>query len=190
MQFPKQRRWRNLLILSAVALVGIGAATTITLQRGQPAPASQVADPAPPIDRPDVPTLPPYIMNMAGGDIDINAADPKDPMGPPVIANPGARLEFSVRGELEVKIRVHVKLFWRMKDRLARWQPSVQYGPFSTYRYRGSGEAPFGPGRGDLVAIVSPFADIPDVIHAAWLSRPPRHWQILRQPVVWQRAAP
>ena len=125
-------------------------------------------------------------MNMAGGDIDLHAGDGGDPMGPPVIANPGARLEVAVRAEVEVKAQVHVKLFWRKQAQLKRWQPSGQLGPFSTYRYRGSGEAPFGKGRGDIVAIVSPIADIPDVIPASWLAHPPRHWQVMRQPVIWQ----
>jgi hypothetical protein len=125
-------------------------------------------------------------MNMAGGEIDLHSADGTDPMGPPVIADWGARLEVAVRGELEVKHKVTVRLYWRKGDRLQRWQPSEQYGPFSTFRYRGTGEVPFGPGRGDLVVIVSPFDDIPDQVHAAWLAHPPRHWQVLRQPVVWR----
>ncbi len=147
-----------------------------------------VAAPAAPPDRLDAPALPAYVMNMGGGDIDVSAQIPGDPMGPPVIADPGSRLEIAVRGELEVENRVHVKLYWRMGDQLQRWRPSGQYGPFSTFRYRGAAEAPFGKGRGDIVVIVSPFPDIPDVVHPSWLGKPPRHWQIMRQPVIWRTA--
>jgi hypothetical protein len=180
---PKLRGRRVGAALAAV----VGLATLALVLWRWPKVEAPVPPPPPPADRFDVPPLPPYIMNMAGGDIDIHAATPGDPMGPPVIADEGARLEVAVRAELEVKIRVHVKLFWRMVDQLRRWQPSGQYGPFSTYRYRGTGEMPFGPGKGDLVVIVSPVADIPDEIHASWLSHPPRHWQVMRQPVVWRR---
>jgi hypothetical protein len=189
MEIPKQRRRRRAIILAAIALCGAAGAGIVIAARarvGANAEANARAEPPQPPDRPDAPPLPAYVMNMAGGDIDLHSATPGDPMGPPIIANPGARLEFAVRGELEVKIRVHVKLFWRKGAQMVRWKPGVQYGPFSTYRYRGTGEAPFGKGRGDLIAIVSPFGDIPDVVHAGWLLHPPRHWQIMRQPVVWQ----
>jgi hypothetical protein len=184
MEIDKKRRVGTVVILATVALTLVTAGAIVVGGRAARAPTA--VDPPPPPDRPDAPVLPPYIMNMAAGDIDLHAAKPGDRMGPPIIANPGARLEFSVRAEVEVKIRVHVKLFWRMGDRLARWQPSGQYGPFSTYRYRGTGEAPFGKGLGDLIAIVSPYSDIPDTIFASWLAHPPRHWQIMRQPVIWQ----
>jgi hypothetical protein len=184
MEIDKQRRVGTVVILAAVGVSLLTAAAIVIGGRTTRAPTA--IDPPPPADRPDAPVLPAYVMNMAGGDIDLHAATPGDPMGPPIIANPGARLEFAVRAEVEVKIRVHVKLFWRKGDQLARWQPSAQYGPFSTYRYRGAGESPFGKGVGDLIALVSPYPDIPDTIYKSWLTRPPRHWQILRQPVVWQ----
>jgi hypothetical protein len=184
METNKQRRVGITLMLAALLLCGVTAAGIVVGGRAPKMPIP--VTPSPPLDRPDAPPLPPYILNMAGGEIDINGAIPGDPMGPPIIATPGARLEFAVRAEIEVKIRVHVKLFWRKGEQLARWQPGVQYGPFSTFRYRGTGEAPFGKGRGDLVAIVSPYPDIPDTIYTEWLARPPRHWQIMRQPVIWQ----
>ena len=184
MEIEKQRRVGTVVILTAVGLSLLTAAAIVI--GGRTARAPIAVDPPPPAARRDAPALPAYVMNMAGGDIDLHAATAGDPMGPPIIATPGARLEFAVRAEIEVKIRVHVKLFWRKGDRLARWQPSAQYGPFSTYRYRGTGEAPFGKGVGDLIAIVSPYPDIPDTVFASWLKRPPQHWQIMRQPVVWQ----
>jgi hypothetical protein len=189
MEIQKQRRIGTGIILAAVglcALTAVGLVIRGRAQSGAVTVGTAVDPPPPPAERPDAPTLPAYIMNMAGGDIDLHAATPGDPMGPPIIANPGARLEFAVRAEVEVKIRVHVKLFWRKGDRMERWQPDVQYGPFSTYRYRGLGVAPFGQGAGDLIAIVSPYPDIPDKVFASWLRHPPRHWQIMRQPVVWQ----
>lgn len=186
-------RQRRLVVVTVIALAaGLLVAGVTAARLGWPGRwfAAPPAAPAPPPDRPDIPRLPPYIMNMAGGDMDIHATIPGDHRGPPVIADPGARLEVAVRAELEVKIRVHVKLFWRKGEQLRRWQPGSQYGPFSTFRYRGEGEAPFGTGIGDLVTIVSPVADIPDVVHPAWLARPPVHWQIMDQPVVWRRSTP
>jgi hypothetical protein len=162
--------------------------TAVLLWPRVPASPSSPAPvvPPPPANRNDAPVLPGYVMNMAGGDIDLHSASGHDPMGPPVIADHGARLEVAVRGEREVKQKVFVRLYWRKGDRLQRWRPSEQYGPFSTFRYRGTGEVPFGVGLGDLVVVVSPFDDIPDQVHAAWLAHPPRHWQVMRQPVVWR----
>jgi hypothetical protein len=177
---------RKPLVVAAGAGVLASAAAVGAVWRTSTRPAPPPAVPPPPADRSDAPPLPGYVLNMAGGDIDLNSATGNDPMGPPVIADHGARLEVAVRGELEVKQKVFVRLFWRKGDRLQRWLPSEQYGPFSTFRYRGTGEVPFGAGRGDLVVIVSPFDDIPDQVHAAWLTHPPRHWQIMRQPVVWR----
>jgi hypothetical protein len=171
-------------LVAAPVLAGAGGPWWQIAHRSSaraPTPARPVR-PAPP-DRTDVPALPPYIMGIAIGVFDKTAPPPGEI--PPVIVSPDSRLEIVVRPEHPITEQPAVKLFWVMGGRAAVYRASFERASSSTLRYRDSGQRPFGAGRGDLVAIISPVPDIPDDIDTAWLDRPPRHWQVRRQGVKW-----
>jgi hypothetical protein len=178
---PPPRGYRPVVaavIVAAPVVAGAGVAWWRITHRPPAAPPVRPA----PRDRSDVAPLPPYIMGIAIGVFDKEAPPPGEI--PPVLVSPESRLEIVVRPEHPISEQPAVKLFWVMATRAAVYRPSVERAS-STLRYRDKGQRPFGPGRGDLVAIVSPVPDIPDDIETAWLDKPPRHWQVRRQAVKW-----
>ena len=184
-----RRRFHGIgALLLLVCAAAAGLAVVLARANRPPPPAAAPPGPPPPADRADLPALPPYIINVALGPIDLTApaTGPRDLYGPPLIVSPGEPLEIVVRPESAVTEKVTVRLFWRKQDRLRRWRPPYERGPHSTYRYRGPGERPFGRGPGQIVAVVSPVEDVPDDPPAHWLAAPPKHWRILRQSVRWK----
>jgi hypothetical protein len=160
-------RTRALLLLLAAAAAC----------RRHPAPA---AGPRPPADRTDLAPLPVYTLNLAGGVLDPSS----DPAALRLLVD-SRMVEIAVRPISEVKQPVEVAVLWVMGRQTARWRAPFELGPASTFRWRGSGERPFGSGQGEMVVVLSPAADIPDQVPAAWLTSPPHHWRVLHQPVRW-----
>jgi hypothetical protein len=148
--------------------------------------AAGLPAPPPPPDRTDVMVLPPYSINVAYGPVDLSTDAGVEDNGPPLVVTSGSVIEIVVRPERPVTETVTVRVYWNKGDRLKRWRPSLEKGPHSTYRYRGLGERPFGRGRGYIVAVVSPVADVPDELPVGWVQKPPKHWAVMRQNVRWQ----
>jgi hypothetical protein len=172
-----------LLLLTAVALLALLRQAPTPSQRARDA---KVGPPPKPADRLDVPALPPHVLNIAFGPMDLTADAAAEAGGPPLIVVSGDELEIIVRPERELREKAAVKVFWRKTQSVRRWRPPAEYGQHSTHRFRGRSERPFGRGPGEIVAVVSPVPDIPDEVPAAWLDFPPRHWLILKQRLRWK----
>lgn len=183
---------RRFAAVASVLLVGGGVALlAFREQRGASSPSAappvaEAPSPPPPTSRTDLKPLPPYILNVAFGPVDLVADAAGDPHGPSVIVVSGDELEIVVRPEREVPEKVTVKVYWHKNGKLACWRVPAELGVYSTHRFRGRSNRPFGRGPGQLLAVVSPVPDVPDDLPAAWLQRPPRHWQVLRQTVRWR----
>jgi hypothetical protein len=174
-----------------VVLLVTAAVTTLAVYRAREAMEKPEAPagpppPPPPADRTDVMVLPPYVINVAYGAVDLSTDAGVEGNGPPLVVSSGDVIEIVVRPERAFTEPVTVRVYWNKGDRMKRWRPSLEKGPHSTYRYRGLGERPFGRGRGQIVAVVSPVADVPDDLPVSWVQKPPRHWAVVRQNVVWK----
>jgi hypothetical protein len=167
----------RMLIVAAAGLI-VGAVGVRSQRQRVPAP--------PPPPPPRGPTLPAYVMNIAGGKVELRSTAPGEAYVAPVVLEGEARLEVVVRPEREVTERVDIRLFWVKGDGVRAWQITGEPGRFSDLRYRGSAERPFGAGEGELVAVVSAAGDIPAEPPVAWLRAPPPHWRVPRQNVLWR----
>jgi hypothetical protein len=146
-------------------------------------PAAPPARPRP-ADRTDVPALPVYSLFVAGGRMDYES--PPSGYAYAILVEPPNRVEVVLRPSAAPARAPFAKIFWVKDATLRRWPVRWTSEPGNrSVRWRGDGERPLGPGRGELVALVSPVDDIPDDPDPAWLNAPPKHWRVQRYPVRW-----
>ena len=149
--------------------------------KSRPAPPPPRARPA---DRSDVPALPDYSLFVAGGRMDYES--PPTGYAYAILVEPPARVEVVLRPAAAPPRAPFAKIFWVKDAALRRWPVRWTSEPGNrSVRWRGDGERPLGPGRGELVAVVSPVDDIPDDPDLTWLKSPPKHWRVQRYPVRW-----
>ena len=146
-------------------------------------PAAPPPRPAPP-DRTDVPALPEYSLYVAGGRMDYES--PPAGYAYAILVEPPARVEVVLRPTAPPARAPFAKIYWVKDGALRRWPVGWTSEPGNkSVRWRGEGQRPLGPGRGELVAVVSPVDDVPDDPDPTWLKAPPRHWRVQRYPVRW-----
>ncbi len=127
------------------------------------------------------PALPGYTLTVAGGTAEFRAAGA--PEASPVLT-PGTRFEATLRPEVAATTPVGARLYWVKDGRGVPWDAQVEGSETGALRARGMVAAPFGPGAGELWAVVGRPDDLPtsfDQVKAAADGR----WQILRRPVLW-----
>jgi hypothetical protein len=150
--------------------------------KSRPAPPPARPRPA---DRSDVPALPDYSLFVAGGRMDYES--PPTGYAYAILVEPPARVEVVLRPAAAPPRAPFAKIFWVKDAALRRWPVRWTSEPGNrSVRWRGDGERPLGPGRGELVAVVSPVDDIPDDPDLAWLKSPPKHGRVQRYPVRWR----
>jgi hypothetical protein len=162
----RRRRWRwtlGLLVPLAAAAAGV-----VLWMRADPGAA-----------------LPAYAMTVAGGVAEYRAAGAGDD-GKPLALAAGAPLEVVLRPAIPARGTPGLRLFWVRGGQVRRWAVEPQRSPEGALRVRAPAEAPFGPGPGELVAIVARPDLLPDAIAVEALAAPADGWQILRRPVDWR----
>jgi hypothetical protein len=81
---------------------------------------------------------------------------------------------------------VQARLFWVKGGRVRRWTAPVESSPEGVLRVIAPAESPFGPGDGEVVAIVGRPGALPDELDTATLDRGDAGWQTLRWPARWR----
>jgi hypothetical protein len=171
--------WLRLALGLSLVLAAVGA--VLLLRPAAPPPPTARPIPTPP----GTVVLPAYVMAIAnGGAVEPGTALPNGQL--PVVLDGNELLDVVVRPERKVTASVDHWYFWVKGAQTRRWTAVPQPAPSSAFRTRGTAEKPFGPGLGELVAVISPLKDIPETIAAATLASPPAHWQVLHQAIKWR----
>jgi hypothetical protein len=130
-------------------------------------------------------TLPAYGLEALGGVAETRG--PAHPAAEPLRLAPGAPVELRLRPAETVSGPVDVRVYWVKDGRAQRLAGVAEHADGGAIRIRARAQAPFGPGAGELIAIVGrpdglPAADSGD---AAALAKAAAGTQLLRQAVIW-----
>jgi hypothetical protein len=127
--------------------------------------------------------LPAYGLEVSGGVAEVRAATP---VAAPLVLEPGVRVELRLRPKQAVEGPVDARLYWRSGRDLRRWPVRAQVSAEGVLRVIAPAESPFGPGEGEVIAIVARPAALPDQVDLATLENGRADWQILRWAVRWR----
>jgi hypothetical protein len=161
-------RWLSLLVL-------VPAAAALMLWVGSDRQGSRLP-------------LSPYSMEVRGGVADVRSgAAPAETT--PLAVRQGARLELVLRPDQRIEGDVQVALYWVKQGQARRWRVQPEAAPGGAFRVVAPAEAPFGPGPGEVVALVGRPGDLPDLsdqndVPAATVLAAKA--QVLRRPLDWR----
>jgi hypothetical protein len=133
--------------------------------------------------RPPGAPLPAYALEVSGGIAEVRGAEPTRG---PLLLESGARVELRLRPQHPIDGAVGARLFWRAGRDLRRWPVRAEMSPEGVLRVIAPAESPFGPGDGELIAVVARPDILPEQTDLATLEAGHAGWQILRWPVRWR----
>jgi hypothetical protein len=114
--------------------------------------------------------IPAYTMQLTGGVATLRGTTPDSDAPLPVAE--GSRVELRLRPERDLPAGdLEVQLYWSRGGQRERWTATTEISPQGAVRVVGTAPRPFGPGDGELIAVVG---------------RPGGPWQTLRAPVRWR----
>jgi ferric-dicitrate binding protein FerR (iron transport regulator) len=130
--------------------------------------------------------LPGYALEARGG-VAETRGEPAPGAGAPLVLEPGSRLELRLRPDQRVSGEVSARFYWVKDGRARRWAVDPEAAPGGAMRVIGAADRPFGPGEGEIVALVGRPQALPtaDVLDAASLAAPAPGVRVLRWPIRW-----
>jgi hypothetical protein len=130
------------------------------------------------------PALPAYSISITGG-----LAEQRSSAGtaPALLLEPGAPVEIVLRPQAPTSESLDAHLYWVQGDRVQRWPVEAERSPEGALRLRGRALSPFGPGDGQLTAVIAPAGSLPATATARDLTSPRKAWQVFHHPVHWRR---
>jgi hypothetical protein len=132
--------------------------------------------------RPPGAPLPAYALEVSGGVAEVRGTPPAGPL----LLEAGARVELRLRPQHPIDGAADARLFWRAGRDLRRWPVRAQMSPEGVLRVIAPAESPFGPGDGEIIAVVARPDTLPEQTDLATLEAGRAGWQILRWPVRWR----
>ena len=116
--------------------------------------------------------MPAYTMQLTGGVATLRGATPGSDSDSPLHLAQGSRVELRLRPERSTTpAGLEVQLYWSRAGKQVPWTAATEISEQGAVRVVGTAPRPFGPGDGELIAVVG---------------RPGGPWQTLRAAVRWQ----
>jgi hypothetical protein len=132
--------------------------------------------------------LPAYGLEVLGGVAETRG--PEAAAEAPLRVEPGAAVELRLRPSVSVDGPVDVRLYWVKDGRAVRVSGVAEHAPGGAIRVRAPAEMPFGPGAGELVAIVGRPGTLPpeSAQDVSAIASAAKQAQLLRHKVEWASA--